>query len=128
MRDIRHRAVWPVMILCVGLVATYLCVAVREFRASGTRVTAAAAAAATDVDAVDVDAVVDDDDHDKRGRGVKGCVSGKRNHCCLRFCTLVLAFLVWMTAAGALTFSGTHHERRRRRLYWGLGGWLSHTT
>lgn len=94
MRDVRHRAVWPTMVLCVLLLAVYLYLGARECRgSSGSR---GAAAVAVEDD--------DDDNVDVRGKRRRCC--GRRGGRCLRLVTFLLAFLVWMTAAGSVTLSG----------------------
>ncbi len=101
MRDARYGFVWPTMILCLVLIAAYLFTAVREYRRSR---------APADND--------NDNDGDGDGDGSPGrwkSCGGDRRGRCFRVCTLVLALMVWMTAAGALTLSGEHlkngHER-----------------
>lgn len=96
MRDIRHRAVWPTIGLCVLLLAFYLYLGARECRSSGSR---GAAVALEDGDGDD-----DDDNVDVRGKRRRCC--DRRGGCCLRLVTFLLAFLVWMTAAGSVTLSG----------------------
>lgn len=96
MRDVRHRAVWPTMGLCVLLLAVYLYLGARECRSSS------GARRATAVTVEDDD---DDDNVDVRGKRRRCC--GRRGGRCLRLVTFLLAFLVWMTAAGSVTLSGT---------------------
>lgn len=110
MRDARYGAAWPTMTLCLALVAAHLYVAVRECRGSGARRSTVASSGG------------DDGDRGSLGGG-KGCDSSKCNRW-LRIFTLLLAFLVWTTAAGALTLSGTRRERKRDDIVVGVDRWI----
>lgn len=100
MRDVRHRAVWPTMALCAVLVAAYLVLGARECLGAG-RVSGARRP---------VPALVAEDGGGDVVAGLRGV--GQRRGCCgkrgrfLRWFTFLLAFLVWMTAAGSVTLSG----------------------
>ena len=107
MRDIRHGFVWPTMILCLGLIGAYMYTAVRQHRRSRASSHAAGAS-----DAPATAAAAGDSSDDSPGRWKKSCGKDTRGRC-FRVCTLVLALMVWMTAAGALTLSGEHLESRR---------------
>jgi len=109
MRDVRHRAVWPTMALCAALVATYLVLGARECRGGGRNSGAR----------LPVPALVAEDRDDDFVASLRGRSKGRG--CCdkrgrfLRFSTFLLAFLVWMTAAGSVTLSGQCYSRKVSR-------------
>lgn len=96
MRDIRHDAVWPTMALCVVLLPAYLYIALREYRISR--------APRAKPHAAEAEVTSDFAGPDRRGGG---CDTRNGWVRFVRLSTFFVAFLVWMTASGSVTLSGT---------------------